>query len=77
MRPDIRTARKFSDLEKPSVPAYGANIGTSGLVTDSITPDRARYDVMYWHIFDGGEIDGLTEATIGTWTPKNVDGGVM
>lgn len=77
MRPNIIPYTRYSDLEKPQLHIYGQSLGSGGLGTDSVTPTQARYDVMYWYVLDGGVIDGLTTATIGTWAQKNVDGGAM
>ncbi len=76
MKPDVRTARKYRDLEKPSVPIYGASLGPGGTVTDSITPDMLRPDAMFAWGFDGGVV-GITDWSFDTWIPKSIDGGTV
>jgi len=77
VRPDIKTARKYSDLERPAVPIYGATVGSSGLIDNSVTPAKLRHDAQFSWGFDGGELDGLTEWSFGTWEPKVIDGGTL
>lgn len=87
MKPDIRTAWKFSDLEHPSLPIYGALVGsgnladdsvtTAKLANDSVTPAKLRHDAQFAWGFDGGDLSGLTEWSFGTWVPKVIDGGSL
>ena len=86
MRPDIRTRAGPTDFERPHIHESNVKIGSSQLIAgavgataiadDSLTPAKARYDLAWGHGVDFGEV-GITDFSIGTWTEKSFDGGVI